>query len=49
MPIAQRLKRWWDFCMSEDKKKEKEPIVTGYAFNVYDLRVFEYFDAENYI
>ena len=28
MPIAWHPKRWWDFCMSEDEKKEVNP-----AFN----------------
>ena len=26
MVIVQHPKRWWNFCMSEDKKKEIEPI-----------------------
>ena len=28
MPIAWHPKRWLNFCMSEDKKKEIEPIFT---------------------
>ena len=28
MPIAWHPKRWWNFCMSEDEKKETEPIFT---------------------
>ena len=28
MPIVWHPKRWWDFCMSEDEKKEIEPIFT---------------------
>ena len=28
MPMAWYLKGWWDFCMSEDEKKEIEPIFT---------------------
>ena len=28
MPIAWHPKRWWNFCMSEDEKKEIEPIFT---------------------
>ena len=28
MPIVWYPKRWWDFCMSEDEKKEIEPIFT---------------------
>ena len=26
MPIAWHPKRWWNFCMSEDEKKEMDPI-----------------------
>ena len=26
VPIAWHPKRWWDFCMTEDQKKEIEPI-----------------------
>ena len=26
MAIAWHLKRWWNFCISEDKKKEIDPI-----------------------
>ena len=28
MPIAWCPKRWWNFCMSEDEKKEIEPTFT---------------------
>ena len=28
MLAAWHLKRWWNFCMSEDEKKEIEPIFT---------------------
>ena len=28
MPIAWHPKRWWNFCMSEDEKKEVESIFT---------------------
>ena len=28
MLIAWRSRRWWDFWMSEDEKKEIEPILT---------------------
>ena len=28
MPIAWHPKRWWNFCMSIDEKKEKEPIFS---------------------
>ena len=28
MPIAWYPERWWNFCMSEDEKKEIGPIFT---------------------
>ena len=28
MPIVWHPKRWWNFCMSEDEKKEIEPNFT---------------------
>ena len=28
MPVAWHPKRWWNFCMSEEEKKEIEPIFT---------------------
>ena len=39
MPIAWHPKRQWNFCMSEYEKKEIEPVLTDYAFNVYNLRI----------
>ena len=35
MPIAWHLKKWWDFSMSEDDKKEIELILPSNAFNVW--------------
>ena len=32
MPIPWHSKRWQNFCMSEDEKKEIEPIFTEYYF-----------------
>ena len=26
MPVAWNPNRWWDWCMSEDEKKEIEPM-----------------------
>ena len=26
MPVAQHPNRWWDWCMSEDEKKEIDPM-----------------------
>ena len=34
-PIAWHLKKWWDFSMSEDDKKEIELILPSNAFNVW--------------
>ena len=28
MLVAWNPKRWWNFCMSEDEEKEREPIFT---------------------
>ena len=28
MLVAWYPKRWWNFCMSEDEEKEREPIFT---------------------
>ena len=28
MPTVWHPKRWWNFCMSENEKKEIEPIFT---------------------
>ena len=28
MPVAWYPKRWWNFCVSEDEKKEIEPTFT---------------------
>ena len=28
MPVVWYPIRWWDWCMSEDEKKEIEPIYT---------------------
>ena len=35
LPIAWHRKRWWDFSISEDDKKEIEPILLSNAFNVW--------------
>ena len=29
MPIAWHPKKCWNFCMSEDEKKEAEPVFNG--------------------
>ena len=46
MPVAWYPKRWWNFYMLEDEKKEIQPIFIEYsAFNVYNLRVLKHFDT----
>ena len=32
MLVAWHPRKWWNFCMSEDEKKEIEPIFTEYWF-----------------
>ena len=32
MSMAQNLRRWLNFFMSEDEKKEVKPIFTEYCF-----------------
>ena len=46
MTIAWYPKQWQNFCISEDEKKEIEPIFTK-AFNVYNLRVLKLFSTSN--
>ena len=43
MPIAWHPKRWYNFCMLEDEKKETKPIFTSNGFNAYSLRVLGHF------
>ena len=31
MPLTWHTKRWWDWCFSENEKKEIEPIFTEKA------------------
>ena len=32
MLVVWHSRRWWNFCMSEDEKKEIEPIITEQCF-----------------
>ena len=48
MSIAWHPKRWWNFCLLEDEKKE---IIRSNAFNaslVYNLEVLRHFVKKNY-
>ena len=52
MPIAWHPKRWWNFCMSEDEKKEIKQIFTNKCFQctsaVYNMEVSVNFTTENF-
>ena len=45
MLIAWHPKRWWNFCMSEDKKEKRKKMITDFylsnAFNVYSVYSME--------
>ena len=51
MPIAWHPERWWNFCMSEDEKKEIEPNFTEWlnkcASAVSNIEVLKHFGTEN--
>ena len=32
MPVVRHPRRWWNFCISEDEKKEIEAIFTEQCF-----------------
>ena len=36
-------KRWWNFCISEDEKKDIEPILLSDDFNVYNMEALGHF------
>ena len=44
MPIVWHPKRWWDFCTSEDQKKQIEPPFT---FSVYSMEVLVHFHTKD--
>ena len=35
MPVACHRKRWWNFCVSEDEKKEIELFFLSNAVNTH--------------
>ena len=43
MPIALNPKRWWNVYVSEDEKKEIEPIL---PFHVYIMDVLKHFSTK---
>ena len=47
MPVAWHPKRWWDWCLPEDEKKD---ILLSNTFNesvVYNMEVLEHFGTGN--
>ena len=41
IPIVCHPNRWWNFCVSEDEKKEIEPTFTEQCFMQYgSIRTF---------
>ena len=47
MPVAWHPKRWWDWCLPEDEKKD---ILLNNTFNesvVYNMEVLEHFGTGN--
>ena len=52
MLLTWHLRRWWDFCMSEDEKKNKynkfSLINVFNASVVYNMDVLEHFGTKNY-
>ena len=52
MPIASYPKRWWNFCMSEDVKKEIKQIFTKKRFQctsaVQNMEVSVQFTTGNF-
>ena len=47
MPIVWHPSRWWDFCVSEDEKKEIDPMFIEELFVVvYNMEVLKHFVEE---
>ena len=51
MSIVWHPKKWWNFCVSENEKKEKEAIFTeGFqkgVLVVYNMGVLKHFRTKN--
>ena len=45
--IVWHPKTWWNFCVSEDEKKEIKVFLLSNAFNVYNMEIVEHFDTKN--
>ena len=46
MLIAWFPRKWWNFCMSEDQKKEIEQFLLSNTFSVYTILVLKCFVTE---
>ena len=46
MAIAWHPKRWWNWCLPEDDKKEIEPIFKKCASVVCNMEVLKHFVEE---
>ena len=46
MSIAWHPKRWWNFRMSEDKKKKLKALLSN-PFNIYNMEVLKHFATNN--
>ena len=53
MPIAWHPSRWWDCCVSEDEKKETDPMFIKELWKcvlvVYNTRVLGHFTPWEYL
>ena len=46
MHTAWFLRKWWNFCMSEDQKKEIKQFLLSNTFSVYTILVLKCFVIE---
>ena len=49
MLIAWFPRKWWNFCMSEDQKKEIEQFLLSNTFSVYTILVLKCFVTERLV
>ena len=52
MPVAWHPKIWWNFCVSEDEKKEIDWYllrVCKSALEVYTMAVLKHFGTKNWV
>ena len=51
MPVAWHPDRWWDWCMSEDEKKQRDPVFVVpvlYNWGEKIVYVFQYIHTKIY-